>query len=487
MKAMVQMYAFIFKAPTGLADVTKDTPPRLARARDQDASARKDAAGKGKDNAGKRKLKSKSFRKTKKVKRSVIHQRRKSTSEAELENDADESDVAGSSIPQIFHEGDPGFEEAFQASRQRRRAQRSGRSPRRRHRSSSSRRTSRNSNSPGRGPSGPSMVSDSELLGEMEDDTLAPRSTATRPQVPAPPSNPTSPPAPLPRENRHRSAITGLPFAGRHRNRREFNLSRDVQPRRRASPNRDSPIAQATRLHVTEDITGRAIVTGASIAAALELPVGQPDRPALSVYASAPDGAHHHYTDGTGTRSFTSYPEPSSNSRIGFTPGQRASRPNPNLAGNAQPRINPQSPNLTPASNAQPQTNPQSPNPNPASNAQPVGLTFPTGGIYHTTDTNTSRQADRASAHAHALNTHRAHPRPSNPPPNRLAAEIRRHNNALDEEQRRREQWSGDEMGRHANAIRRILGGADDGWTRGFLDREHERERREIQGSSDDE
>ena len=470
----------IVKAPTDLADNTKDTPPRLVKARAQNSPTQKGAAGKGKDNAGKRKSKSKSFGKTKKVKRSVINQRRHSTSEAELENDADESEVAGSSIPQIFQEGDPGFEEAFQASRHRRQAQRSGRSPRRRRRSSSSRRTSRTSNSPGRGPSGPSMVSDSELLGEMEDDTPAPRSTVTHSQVHASPSNPTSPPAPLPRQNRHRSAITGLPFAGRHRNSRGSNPHRDLQPRRRASPNRDSPIAQGTRLHVTEDITGRAIVTGSSIAAALELPVVQPDRPAQSVYAPAPDGAHHHYADGTGTRSFTTYPEPSSNPRIGFTPGQRSVRP---------PHTNPQPPNPTPASNAQPHTTPQPPNPTPASNDQAVGLPFPTGGIYHTTDTNTSRQADRTSAHAHAhaRSTQRAHLRSSNPPQTRLAAEIRRHNNALDEEQRRRERWSGDEMGRHANAIRRILGGADDGWTRGFLEREHERERREIQGTSDEE
>ena len=478
----------IVKAPTDFADITKVTPPRLVEARARNPPIQKGAAEKGKDNAGKRKLKSKSFGKTKKVKRSVIHQRRQSTSEAELENDADESDVAGSSVPQIFQEGDPGFEEAFQASRRRRQAQRSARSPRRRHRSSS-RRTSRNSNSPGRGPSGLSMVSDSELLGEMEDESQVPRSTGTNAQVQAPPS---SPPAPLPRQNRHRSAITGLPFAGRHRNPRGFNPHQGAQPHRRASPTRDSPIAQAPRLQVTEDINGRAVVTGTSIAAALELPVAQPDRPAQSVYTPAPDGTNHHYTDATGTLSYTTYPEPSSNSRIGFTPGQRAfRRPHtnprsrtPNPASSAQRPTNPQASSPTIGSSAQPHTNPQ---PTPASDAQPVGLPSPTRGIHHTTDTNTSRQADRTSAHARAPTTQRARPRTSNPPQNRLAAEIRRHNNALDEEQRRREQWSGDEMGRHANAIRRILGGADDAYTRGFLERENERERREIQGSSEEE
>ena len=488
MKAMAPMYACNVKAPTDLADITKDTPPRLANARAQDAT-RKDAKGKGKENAGKRKLKSKSSGKKKKVKRSVIHQRRRSTSEAGSENDADESDAAGSSIPQIFQEGDPGFEEAFQASRRRRQAQRP-RSPSLRHRSSSSRPTSRDS---GRDPSGLSMVSDSELLGEMEDDTV-PRSTTTNPN-PASPSIPSSPPAPLPRQNRHRNAITGLPFVGRHRNRRGLNPLRDIQPRRRASPTRDSPTAQASRLHVTEDLTGRAIVTGPYIAAALGLPVGQPNRPPQSVYTPTPDGAHHHYTDGTGRRSFITYPGPSSNSRIGFTPGQRASRQpltnpqpsNPNPASDVQPSINPQTTHPNTASIAQQPTNPQHPNATPAGNAQPVGLPYPTRGIYHTTDTNTPRQAERPSAHADALLTQRAHLGSSHPPQNRLAAEIMRHNNALDEEQRRRQQWSGNEMARHANAIRSILGGGDDGWTRGFLEREHERERREIQGSSDEE
>ena len=339
------------------------------------------------------------------------------------------------------------------------------------------------------------MVSDSELLGEMEDDTLEPRSTTTNPQGPASPSIPSSPPAPLPRQNRHRNAITGLPFAGRHRNRRGLNPTRDAQHRRRASPTRDSPIAQASRLRVAEDITGRAIVTGPYLAAALGLPVGQPNRPAQSVYTPTADGAHHHYTDGTGRRSFITYPEPSSVSRIGFTPGQRASRQpltnpqpsNPNSASNVQPPINPQPSRPNQASIAQQPTNPQPPNATPAGNAQPVGLPYPIRGIYHTTDTNTSRQAERTSAHADALPTQRAHPGSSIPPQNRLAAEIMRHNNALDEEQRRRQQWSGNEMGRHANAIRSILGGGDDGWTRGFLEREHERERKEIQGSSDEE
>ena len=394
------------------------------------------------------------------VKRSVVHQRSNSATEAELEDDADESDMADSPIPQIFQEGDPGFEEAFQASRRRRQAQRSEHSPRRRHRSSSSRRARRDSNAPGQGPSGPATVSNSELLGEMEDDTLMPPNTVANSQVPAPPSYRTNAPAPLPRQNRHRSAITGRRFAGRHRHRGVLNSYKDIQTHRRASSTRGSRVAKITSLHVTEDITGRATVTGLSNAASLGLPVGQPDRPAQSVYTPAPDGSHHHYTDNSGTLSFTTYPEPSSNSRIGFTPRQRASR--------------------------QPHTNPQTPNPNLASNAQPVGLPLPTGGIYHTTDTNTSRQADRTSAHALPTGQ-RTHPTSSNPPPNRLTAELRRHNSALDEEQRRREQWSGDEMGRHANAIRNILGGEDDGWTRGFLEREHERERREIQGSSDEE
>ena len=378
------------KTPTDLADITKDTPPRLVKARAQSAPAQKNPARKGKDNTGKRKVKSKSFGKTKKVKRSVIHQRRRSPSEAELEDDADESDVANPSIPRIYQEGDPGFEAAFQASRLRRQAQQSARFPTRRHLSSSSRRTSPNSSPPGRGPSGPSMVSDSELLGEMEDDTPEPQSTVANPQVPTPHSQLTNLPAPLPRQNRHRSAITGLPFAGSHRNRRGFHPHRDTQPRRRVSPNRDSPVAQTPRLQFTEDITGRAIVTDSSNAAALELPVGQPDRPAQSVYTLGPDGAHHHYTDGTGTVSFTTYPEPSSNSRIGFTPGQRAfrpphanpRRPNPSPASNAQPHTNPQSTNPTPASNARPHTNRQSPDPNPSSNAQPVGLPFqPVGSI----------------------------------------------------------------------------------------------------------
>ena len=380
-------------------------------------------------------------------------------------------------IPRIYQEGDPGFEEAFQASRRRRQAQQSVRSPRRRHQSSSSQRTSPNSSPPTRVPSGLSMVSDSELLGEMEDDT---QDTVANPQVSAPHSHPTNLPAPLPRQNRHRSAITGQPFIGRHRHRRGSNPNpyRNIQPRGRASSNRDSPVAQPSRLRATEDITGRAIVTESSNAALLGLPVGQTDRPAQSVYAPAPDGAHHHYTDETGTASFTTYPEPSSNSRIGFTPGQRAFRP---------PHTNPRRTNPNPAGNARQHTNRQSPSPNPASDAQPVGLPLPIHWIHHTTDTNKSRQADRASARAHVLPTHRAHPRSSYRPPNRLAAEIRRHNNALDEEQRRREQWSSDEMGRHANAVRRILGGGDDGWTRGFLEREHERERREIEGSSEEE
>lgn len=439
------------KASADLADIAKDNPLSRSKARARKAGTREVAAGKAKDGAGKKKQNPGKAGTAKKVKRSNAYRRHTRTTESE------DSEGGDSPAPQIFLEGDLGFEEAFQASRRGRHQVRdTGRAPQ---------------GPPRPGPRAPTtsvnrrrshyQVSDSELLGDMEDDTLAPPTrppyTVAAPQVSALPTHPTNTPVPLPRQNRNISAITGRPFAGPHRHPEALSGYGDSPMHRRGTSARDPRVAPSTSVGITEDSNGRATVTRTSNAAMLGLPVAQAHRPPQSFYAPAPDGSHRHYPDGSGTPSFATRPEPSSRSRMGFTPNQRAHR-------HAQTNVQP---------------------PIPAESAQPVGPSchcLVSNLLSYATDTDTSRQATRAPA-----NTPTGQRDPtSNGLANPLTEEVARHNDALFEERRRRERWPRDELGRHARAIRDILGAEEDDWAAGFLERENERERREAQGSSDD-
>lgn len=443
--------------------MTKEIPLSVAKAGARAAPTRRDTEltmPVRKGVAVKVKPKSKRAKTAKKTVLSTAQQQQDSTAEPRLpglDNNAEDSDGQDAAPTQFFFEGDPGFEEAYQASiRGRARRQGARRAPppppqdspsRGRHASTppSTRTSSRDS------------VSDSELLGEMEGRTLG--TPAHRyPTVPArpvreTPALPTDPPTPA--RPQAISAITSLPFAGANRRREALGGYGDNMPYRSESPVRGSRVTQATSIRITQDNNGRSEVTRRSIAASIGLPVAPANRPPRSFYSHSPNGNYYQYRNGSETPTSASRPDPSSNrSRIPFDPNERTRT-------QAQAQV--------PA----------------AETAQPVGPTLSNRGTAsHTTDANTTRQAARAPANApSASQTYPA----ADDRETRLTRETARHNDVLLNELRRSDRLQRHELARHARRVFDIVREGEPDYVTGFLERELERERREIQGSSDDE
>lgn len=369
-----------------------------------------------------------------------------STTEHDVRDDPEDSDERDRSAGLILFEGDPGFEAAFMASRRRRRqaqdvgpAPHPGRPPR--------------PAFPNTPPTRQYAVSDSEVSGDTEESTLVESSdVVTAPQVPATPAHPAN--TPTPARRRAINAITRLPFEGARRRPEALSGYGHSPVRRRGSRDRSSRAAPPS-LGIAEDDRGHAVVTRESNAARLGLPVAPLNRrPAQSTYRRSPSGSHH-YTDDSGAPTYVIHPRPSTTDRIDFTPNQRR---HTHAQTNAQP-------------------------PHPGENAQLVGPSSPLCRLIYATDTDTTRQTTQNPANApNGQGNLMANNRMS-----RLTDEIVRHNNAGVQEMLRRDQWEETEMERHGRAFTEIMRGMNTEWARGFLEREHERERREIQGSSDSE
>lgn len=236
----------------------------------------------------------------KNTRKSTRRRQQHSNLESEGEHDEDDSEEGDSSAGEVYLEGDPGFEAAYQASRRRRPGRQA----------QDTAHGSRYPTGPRRGFSGtpphvnrrhPNLdaettppiqrtprgdVLDSELLGDVEGRTLVgpaqPSDTATAPTQSGHPAN-----TPAPARRRNISAITGLPFAGSNRRRGAFSGYGD------------------------EGNHGRARVSNAASA---RPPVAPEDRPPQIRYTTPPIGSH------------VTRPEPSSNSRAGFDPNQRVYR-----------------------------------------------------------------------------------------------------------------------------------------------------------------
>ena len=163
-------------------------------------------------------------------------------------------------------------------------------------------------------------VSNSELLDETEDSTSAsrtPLSDAVNPQFSPPPLFPSNPAPSRQRIN----AMTGFPIVDRHHRPGVLRGYSDGPFRRRSSPARDPQVAQSAGASNTED---SARATNTSYAARLGFPVAEPNRPPRSYYGLAPDGSHYQFTDNSGRPTSITHrgPHPPSTTRIGFTPNQ---------------------------------------------------------------------------------------------------------------------------------------------------------------------
>lgn len=212
-----------------------------------------------------------------------------------------------------------------------------------------------------------------------------------------------------------------------------------------------SRVAPTTSARTTKDNDGPAVsnATSQSNAARLGLPVAPAGRPPQHIYVPLPDGSHKHYIDDSGTPSYVTRPEPSPNPRIGFTPTQRAeNRAYKNAQRNAQP-VDP---------------------------SPPIGLTC------RATDTDTTRRATRTPTLAP---TGRGSPM-ANDQTTRLTMEIARHSEAIFGEIHRRQRMAREELGRHTREVWDILREGSPGYGGGYVEREDERERRELLPSSDD-
>ena len=446
--------------------MTKDIPLSVAKARADAAKSRRSgkpapaigdmAKAKPREGAIKKKPKSRKSATAMKSRTSTGRRQPDITTGSSPESDEDKSEGGESPAGGVFLEGDPGLEEAFQASRRGRTLQQAqGTAPRPRVRFPQEDRHAPRT-SPARNSSRDD-VSDSELLGESESPTpVAPTQladTVTAPRVSAPPTHPARRSPPVPRQRI--SAITGLPFAGRHRRPEALGGYRDSQIRRSRSPERSSRAAASTGVRITEDAHGRGVVTRESNAVRFGLPTAPANRPPPSFYVRAPDGSHRHYTDNSGIPTHVSRPEPSSNSRIAFTPNQRRE-------GHAQ--INAQSAH-------------------PGQGAQPVSRSSPTGSIIHATDTDATRQTTQTLIHAPSGQRNL---RASDRITARMTEVAVDHQNAVIEEMRRRESWPLEELGRFSRAMMDVMRDEENDYATGFLEREMERERRERQPSSEE-
>lgn len=333
--------------------MTKEIPLLFAKARARAARTRQDTKlpmPVRKGLAVKVKPNSKRAGALKKTGRSTTYQQQDSATEHGLsgpENSAGDWEGRNPGATQFIFEGDPGFEAAYQAGlrERRRRTQNARRAPpnlpqesppRRRHATSP----------PSTRPSTPDTVSldtvsDSELLGETEDQTpVAPTrqyDTATAPRVPRTLALPTDPPVPA--RPQRINAMTGLPFAGPNRRREALGGYGDNLPYRSDSPVRGSQVTQSPSIRITQDNNGRSEVMRQSSAASIGLPVAPANILPRSIYSHSPSGNYYAYDNGSETPTSASRPDPSSSySRIPFNPNERAHRHAPIPAGgNAQP------------------------------------------------------------------------------------------------------------------------------------------------------
>ena len=224
-----------------------------------------------------------------------------------------------------------------------------------------------------------------------------------------------------------------------------------IPDRRSQVGSESSPVAPNTSARTTKNNDGPAVsnATRQSNAPHLELPVAPAGRPPQHIYVPLPDGSHKHYIDDSGTPSHVTRPEPSPNPRIGFTPTQRAE----NRAYKDAQR-----------------------------DAQPVDTSPSVGLTCRATDTDTTRQAARTPTLAP---TGRGSPT-ANDQTTRLTMEIARHSEAIFGEIHRRQRMAREELGRHTRAVWDILREGSPGYGGGYVEREDERERRELLPSSDD-
>ena len=436
--------------------MTKDLPISVAKVRARVARTKKSknpttSVKAVKHGIVKRKPKMKVAARAKRTRR----RQQDSTTESGLESDEDGSERGDSSAGAFYFEGDPGFEAAFQASqrgRPRRQAQDNEDSSRPPRRTSSTtpltRHTTRDN------VSVPKLLGNSEDSIEGESDNLVRPAqlsgTTIAPLTPVPSARPVNTLTRVRRPNI--SAITGLPFAGPNRRPQAMSPYGDHSIRRRSSHVSSSRATPSTGVHSIQENHGRARNLHTTSAG---LPVAPENRPPQNHYLRPPGGSYSPYTDHSGRPAYVAHPGPSSDSRTGFLPNQPA--------------------------RGQAQTNARSPYSD--ANAQAVSPFSPIGNTNYATDTGTIRQNTRNPSIAPNGQSDLT----STNPPTRLIGEITRHDRALVEEFRRRQDWTMEEYGRHTGVIYEMMRGDEEAFATGFLEREMERERRERQPSTDDE
>ena len=240
-----------------------------------------------------------------------ITESQNSTTDIEPERQEGHNEQMNRSAAQIYREGDPGFEAAYQASiLERRRRQDIGQPHRQVHRGAprpASRHPSRPAyhdpprqyvpDSPPTRRTPQDDVSDSELLGYSEDRTLvAPDARSNlfpAPRVSAPPRDPANSPTSPPRRRR-RNPMTGLPFEPLNRRPEALSGYSDTPVRRRGSSIRRSWVARSTNVHTPEDDYGR---TGTTRNPNTGFPIDPTTRSPQNYYDRSPGGSYYHDGD----------------------------------------------------------------------------------------------------------------------------------------------------------------------------------------------
>lgn len=350
------------KTPIDLADVSQETPssflktPRTQGFRIPKVAKPKTVIGKAKRGGIKKKPKPKNVGTAKKDKRSTVHQQQVATTESELselESDAQDNEAGDSSVGTILYPGDPGFEDAFQASRRARRPAQNvvpvptrQHGPRRPPRQAYSELDDNAQNNEVRDSSaGPILYEDDPGFEDAFQASRQARRPAQdagpihRPDPHLPPRRARPPPSrALARAPEIIRSITdhvsdsellgdseGSTLVSETQGDVEESTLVASSPMRSRRPTvRSSRVPQSRGVRITEDNEGHAVVTRQSSAASVGLPVAPANRPPPSYYTRRDDGSHVHYVDGSGLPGYVTHPPPSSNPRYSFTPSQRA-------------------------------------------------------------------------------------------------------------------------------------------------------------------
>ena len=303
----------------------------LAKARAHAKSKSDKTPGKG--IAIKKTPKSKNVGTATKAKKAAATPKPDSTTDSESEDDSKDSEAGDLPRGRLFFEGDPGFEDAYQAARAARRQ--AAPSPQFR----PSRRAPVEESDDQPHSLSPNTPSASESLGALGGQGPAPlaahprSNTTTTPSASTPLADPPPPP--------HRtviSAITGLPLVGPNRRPEALSGYGDGPTVRRVPNVGSTRAAPSASTRATQGNTARN--TGTRVGD-FAFPVAPANRGRPDVYVRAPDGLHHHFTDNSGRPTYLTRATPDGPVTLirGMGPAQASAYAHTNMQSPTTPSV----------------------------------------------------------------------------------------------------------------------------------------------------